>query len=151
MNHYIVDGNNLIGKISSLSKLHKKDKVRSAEQLAFKLGRFFGKKNVKVSLHYDGFQSEPIKVQGLKIIYSGKISADEKIKHEISRSKNPKLITLVTSDNNLAEFGRVCSCKVNKSEEFANQLKSSSEIDEESSKIEEMKNSNEFRRLFGVD
>jgi len=151
LKHYIIDGNNLIGKIKNLKHLHKKDKLRSAEQLAFILGRYFGKKNVKVSLHYDGVQSEVIKVHGLKIIYSGKITADDKIKNEISRSKNAKLITLVTSDNNLAEFGKVCSCQILKSEEFAKQLKSSPETDEESSKIEEMKNSNEFKRLFGVD
>lgn len=151
MKHYIIDGNNLIGKIKSLKQLHKKNKVRSTEQLAIILGRYFGNKNVKVSLHFDGFQSEPIKVSGLKIIYSEKTIADEKIKNEISKSKNPKNITLISSDGNIAEFGRVCSCQTIKSEEFANRLNSSDGIDEEKSRIDEMKNSNEFKRLFGVD
>lgn len=151
MNHYIIDGNNLIGKIKNLKRLHRKDKVRSAEQLAFILSRYFGKKKVKVSLHFDGFQSEAIKATGLKIIHSGKITADEKIKTEISKSKNPKNIYLITSDNNLAEFGRVCSCRVKRSEEFSKQLNSSDKTDEEQTKIDEMKNSDEFKKLFGVD
>lgn len=151
MKHYIIDGNNLIGKIKSLKQLHKKDKVRSAEQLAFILSRYFGKKKVKVSLHFDGFQSETIKAQVLKIIHSGKITADEMIKNEISKSKNPKNIYLITSDNNLAEFGRVCSCQVIKSEKFSGQLNSSDKTDEEQTKIDEMKNSDEFKKLFGVD
>ena len=115
------------------------------------LGRYFGKKNVKVSLHFDGFQSDQPKVSGLRIIYSGKTIADEKIKNEISKSKNPKKIILITSDSNLAEFGKVCSCQILKSEEFAKQLKSSQEIDEEKSRIDEMQNSKEFKRLFGVE
>ena len=151
MNHYIIDGNNLIGKIKKLKQLHNKNKQQSAEQLAFMLGRYFGKKNVKVSLHFDGFQSDQPKVSGLRIIYSGKTTADEKIKNEISKSKNPKKIILITSDSNLAEFGKVCSCQILKSEEFAKQLKSSQEIDEEKSRIDEMQNSKEFKRLFGVE
>jgi len=151
LKHYIIDGNNLIGKIKSLKQLHKKDKVRSAEQLAFILSRYFGKRNVKVSLHFDGFRSEAIKAPGLKIIHSGKITADEKIKNEISKSNNPKNICLITSDNNLAEFGRVCSCQVIKSEDFSKQLNSSDKTDEEQTKIDEMKNSDEFKKLFGVD
>ena len=131
--------------------MHKKDKLRSAEQLAFLLSRYFGKKRVKVSLHFDGFKSEAIKAQGLNIVHSGKITADEKIKNEISKSSNPKNIILITSDNNLAEFGRVCSCRVVKSEEFSKQLHSSDKTDEEQTKIDEMNNSNEFKKTFGVD
>ena len=151
MNHYIIDGNNLIGKIKKLKQLHNKNKQQSAEQLAFMLGRYFDKKNVKVSLHFDGFQSEQPKVSGLRIFYSAKTTADEKIKNEISKSNNPKKIILITSDGNLAEFGKVCSCQILKSEEFAKQLKSSQGIDEEKSRIDEMKNSKEFKRLFGVE
>jgi predicted RNA-binding protein with PIN domain len=151
LRHYIIDGNNLIGKIKSLKRLHTKDKARSAEKLAFILNRYFGKKRVKVSLHFDGFQPESFKSWGLRIIYSGKITADEKIKNEISISKNSKNIILITSDHNLAEFGQVCSCQVVKSEEFSKQLLSSDNIDEEQTKIDEIKNTTEFKKIFGVD
>ena len=149
MKHYIIDGNNLIGKIQALNQLHKKNKKQSAEKLAFIIGRYFNFKKASVSLHFDGFQSDGIKVHGIKIIYSESISADEKIKNEIGISKNPKNIILITSDSNLAEFGRVCSCQLIKSEEFSKQILSSG-LDEEKMKIEELNNPEEFKKLFGV-
>ena len=69
MRHYIIDGNNLIGKIASLQKLQKKNKQSSREKLAFILESYFlGKLNNKVSLHLDGFAGQPVKVQNIKII-----------------------------------------------------------------------------------
>jgi len=151
MKHYIIDGNNLIGKISSLKKLHKKNKQQSAERLAFIIGRYFSRKKTKVSLHFDGFESEKINAGGIKIFYSAKLTADEKIKSEIGRSRNRGNIVLVTSDNNLAEFGHVCSCKIIKSEDFSKLLFSDSAGDEEKSRIEEINNQHEFRKLFGLE
>ena len=151
MKHYIIDGNNLIGKIKSLSRLHRKNKKQSAEKLAFIIVRNFSRKKVTVSIHYDGVQNDVIKVSGVKIFYSGSISADEKIKNEISKSKNPKNIILITSDNNLAEFGRVCSCLVMKSEEFAKQLLSSKSPDEEKNRIDELDDTSEFKKIFGIN
>ena len=150
MKSYIIDGNNLIGKIKSLKQLHRKNKQQSAEKLAFILSRYFRGKKVSVSLHFDGYQSNPINVPGLKIIYSGKITADDKIKNEIGKSKNPKNINLVTSDNNLADFGRVCSCHLIKSEIFGKYLLSPDRFDEEQVKIEEINSTAEFKKLFGV-
>ncbi len=149
MKHYIIDGNNLIGKIKSLNHLHRKNKKQSAEKLAFMVGRFFNGRKATVSLHFDGVQPDVVRVTGIKIIYSGNITADEKIKIEIEKSINPKNIILVTSDSNLAEFGRVCSCLVIKSEDFSKQL-SASGIDEEKLRIDELNNTNEFKKLFGV-
>lgn len=149
MKHYIIDGNNLIGKIKSLNQIHKKNKKQSAEKLTFIIGRYFNFKKASVSLHFDGFQSDGMKVPGIKIIFSESTSADEKIKNEIGISKNPKNIILITSDSNLAQFGRVCSCQVVKSEEFSKQLLSSG-FDEEKLRIEELNNTEEFKKLFGV-
>ncbi|MCW8806227.1 MAG: NYN domain-containing protein [Ignavibacteriaceae bacterium] len=149
MKNYIIDGNNLIGKIKTLNQIHKKNKKQSAEKLAFLIARFFHMKNVSVSLHFDGFQADIIRVTGINIFYSGDVTADEKIKNEIGKSKNPKNIILITSDSNLAEFGRVCSCQVIKSEAFSKQLLSSG-FDEEKTRIEELNNTEEFKKLFGV-
>ena len=151
MKHYIIDGNNLIGKISSLKKLHKKNKQLSAEKLSFILGRYFNRKKYTVSLHFDGFAGDKINVTGIKIFYSEKQTADEKIKSEIERSRNPRNIVLITSDNNLAEYGRVCSCRVIKSEDFSKVIKSDNSKDEETSRIDEINNNEEFGKLFGTE
>jgi len=148
--HYIIDGNNLIGKIKSLNQIQKRNKQHSREKLAFLLGRHFEKGKASVNLHFDGFENDAIRVSGIKIIYSASLTADEKIKCEIEKSKNPKNNILVTSDNNLAEFGRVCSCDVIKSEEFAKQLLSSSSPNEEQAKIDAINSAEEFKKLFGI-
>ena len=50
MRHFIIDGNNLMGKIPSLYKLQKKDGQSSREKLAFILESYFmNKKNNKVN------------------------------------------------------------------------------------------------------
>jgi len=148
--HYIIDGNNLIGKIKILNQIQKKNKQQSREKLAFMLGRYFSKRKASVSLHFDGFENDTIKISAIKIIYSGSSTADEKIKREIERSKNPKNYILVTSDVNIAEFGRVCSCDVIKSEEFARQLLSLNSINEEQARIDAMNSAEEFKKLFGT-
>ena len=150
MKHYIIDGNNLIGKEKSLSHLQKKDKRQSREKLAFMLSRYFSKKKTSVSLHYDGFEKEAIRALNIKIIYSGNKEADDKIKSEIERSKNPRNIVLITSDRNLMEFGKVCSCKVLKSEEFAQQIKQTNE-DEDQMKTSSNINVEEYKKLFGIN
>ena len=150
MKHYIIDGNNLIGKIKTLNQIQKKNKQQSREKLALLLGSYFNNKKASINLHFDGFENDLIRVSGIKIIYSGNSTADEKIKSEIERSKNPKNNVLITSDSNLAEFGRVCSCQVIKSEDFANQLLSLKYADEEQTKIDSLYNNEEFKKLFGL-
>jgi predicted RNA-binding protein with PIN domain len=150
MRHYLIDGNNVIGKVSSLKKLQSKNKQTSREKLALIVERYFSKKNAKVSLHFDGHPKDVIKIQKGEIIYSRSVTADEMIKREIEKSKNPKNLIVITSDSNLKEFARKCSCTIISSEEFLKQYNSSSSIEEESKRIQELDNPDEFKKLFGV-
>lgn len=148
MRHFIIDGNNLIGKMPSVKS---KDKNAEREKISFILERYFLNKKAKVTLHFDGHKNLPIKVSGIKIVYSDNLPADELIKKEIEKAPNMKNIVLISSDNNLKEFARVCSCGVKSSEDFINDLNSSDHIDEEKRIIESMKNTDEFKKLFGVE
>ncbi|GIK20983.1 MAG: hypothetical protein BroJett005_03970 [Ignavibacteriota bacterium] len=150
MTGYIIDGNNLIGKISSLSKIQKKDKQASREKLALMIERFFHDKKTNVSLHFDGYPGIKINAGKIKLIYSESNTADEKIKNQIEKSKSPGTITVITSDSNLGQFAKVCSCKVIKSEDFARQLNYNKSDKDEQSIIDSMKNDDEFKKLFGV-
>ena len=151
MKHFIIDGNNLIGKISSLQRLQRKDKQQSRVKLAFLIDNYFQGKNAKVTIHFDGYEQEPIKLLNCSIIYSHKSTADEKIKQQIESSNNTKNIVVVTSDNNLREFAQVCSCTVSKSEDYAKQLQEK-DSDDEADRINKMSNDlKEFKKLFGVD
>jgi predicted RNA-binding protein with PIN domain len=150
MLHYIIDGNNLIGKIGALQKLQKKNKQASREKIAFNLESYFlGKPNNKVSLHFDGFPGQSIKIQNIKIIYSGNKIADDEIKSQIEHEKNRRNLIVVSSDLNLKEFARVCGCQWKSCEDFSKEITRSSPDDEEKRKIDEMSN-DEFKKLFDV-
>lgn len=148
---YIIDGNNLIGKISSLMSLQKKDKQASREKLVYMLDRYFIQKKANVTLHLDGHPNGRINSSKIKIIYSENLTADEKIKKQISQSKSPRNIIAVTSDSNLAQFAKVSSAKVIFSEEFAAEINKSNIALDEEGLIKSINNVKEFKKLFGVD
>ncbi|WP_337872455.1 NYN domain-containing protein [Ignavibacterium sp.] len=147
MLHYIIDGNNLIGKISSLKKLP--DKQSAREKLVLLLEKYFLGKKIIVSLHFDGFENLPIKVSGIKIYYSQNRSADEIITNEIEKIKNTKSVIVISSDTEIASFAKVCGCQVKSSENFYKELISSK------GKIDDEKptdfNKDEFKKLFGIE
>ena len=120
---YIIDGNNLIGKIKDLWNLQNSDKQMSRVKLVKMLDEYFSQKKVKVSLHFYGFETDKIPSISSKINYSNNKTADSKIKKEIDHSKNPKVIAVVSSDHSVMQYAKVNSCTVLKSEEFARNLK----------------------------
>ena len=151
MKHYIIDGNNLIGKINSIHKIQQKNNQYGREKVGFIIDNYFHKKNEKVTIHFDGFKNIPIKLNNAKIVYSDSKSADEKIKKQIESANNRKNLVVVTSDNNIIEFARVCSCFTMKSEEFLRMIEPK-EVDEEKNEIDKMKNDLEgWRQLFEQD
>ena len=52
MKTYMIDGNNLIGKIKFLNQLQLKEKQSSREKLVFIVDNFFTGKNIKVLLFF---------------------------------------------------------------------------------------------------
>ena len=147
---YIIDGNNLIGKISGLMRLQKNDKQASREKLVFILDRYFIKKKASVTLHFDGHPGTKINSSKMKIIYSENKTADERIKAQISNSKTPRKINVITSDSNLAQFAKVCGSNVISSEEFVAEIQKKDNESIEQDIIDSMNNVEEFKKLFGI-
>ena len=150
MKHYIVDGNNVIHKVKSLSQLVKKDKQSPREKLIYMIEDYFQGRKTKITIHYDGFERLPIRTSFLKIIYSDKKTADEKIKHQIEYEDNSKNLTVITSDDNIKSFARKCGCEVISSENFIKQLQSRGKVDEEAAKISSMSNNEYFKNIFNA-
>jgi len=146
---YIIDGNNLIGKISDLWELQNKDKQLSRVKLVKIIDQYFNSKNVKVSLHFDGFAGDAIPTTSSKIHYSNNKTADSEIKHEIDSSPNPKVIAVVSSDHSVQNYAKVNSCKVLKSEEFSKQLTEKKSINSEE-EISKSISDDEIKKLFGL-
>jgi len=149
MKTYIIDGNNLIGKIKFIKQLQLKDKQASREKLAFIINKYFAGKNIKVFLYFDGYENLSIPSSKSKIIYSGSKSADELIKQQIENSRNPRNIVMVSSDNNLSQFAKVCGCDILLSEKFASEMSSSNFINEEEER-EKSIDKDEIKKLFGA-
>jgi len=150
MKTYLIDGNNLIHKMKSISAQQKKDPQGTRDTLAFKIDNYFINKKVKVVLFFDGFQNVPIKTTKTKIIYSEKITADEKIRKYIKKAENHRNIVVVTSDDEIKKFAKACSCSVINSEDFETALGRQNIGDEEERRIKEL-NNEEFKKLFGAD
>ena len=151
MKSYLIDGNNLIGKIGSIKRIQSKDKQLARERLVMMIEKYFNKRKGKVFLHFDGFQNNPLSLSKGKIIYSEKSKADKKIKEQIEITKNRRNLIVISSDHEIQDFARVCSCDVLTSEEFAKDLSSGKNINEEENRIKEMNDVEEFKKLFGAD
>lgn len=149
MKTYIIDGNNLIGKVKSLQNLQQRLKDQSRKNLVKILDKYFSDKNYKVSLHLDGYENEPIASAKIKIIYSQNHSADSRIINEINSSKNPKLLAVVSSDSKIYEYAKVNSCEAIKSEDFAKIIRHKKNNSEEN--IQKSISDNEIKKIFGVD
>lgn len=149
MQHYIIDGNNLIGKIKSIWNLQKKDKQAAREKLALLIDQFFYEKKVKITLDFDGFENLPIKTSKIRIHYSQNKTADDLIKHQIEMQGNTRVITVISSDSNILQFAKVCHCNVQKSEEFATLLQKRHNVDEKESMKKNIPDS-EIKKLFGL-
>ncbi len=151
MKTFLIDGNNLIGKIKNLFTLQQKDKQASREQLIFLLEKYFKNQKNKGIIYFDGFQSTAIASNYLRIKYSQSQSADDIIRNDISHAKNRKNLIVVTSDSALSNFARACSCEVIKSEVHFSKYLQPKEGKSESGIIENLNSrSDEFKKLFGV-
>lgn len=147
---YIIDGNNLIGKIKELWALQQKEKQLSRVKLVKYLDQYFANKNVEISLHLDGFAVDPIPSSKIKINYSDNKTADSKIKNEIDNSKNPKVIAVVSSDHNVQDYARVNSCTIIKSEDFTKKMKGN-KTRKSKEDIAKLISNDEIKKLFGIN
>ncbi|MDP2037547.1 MAG: NYN domain-containing protein [Ignavibacteria bacterium] len=149
MNHYIIDGNNLIGKIKSLSRIHVKDKQSSRAQLVSLLNGYFAGKKCNLTLHLDGHANTPLHLSKGKIVYSENRISDYMIRQEIDNAKNKKLLILISSDHSLMNYAKVNSCTVMKSEEFGRQIHKTGETNQEMSALKQLEQEKSyFHKLF---
>lgn len=148
---YVIDGNNLIGHSPGL----KVRDDRSKKELVRRLSAFHRGRGAQILVVFDGEAGELVPdgltLGGVKITYSGRYSdADSKIKSIVSRSKNPKELIVVSSDNELYNFVRAHGARAMKSHEFNQKLNEvlSEKADETKPEIT---NLSEWYKYFGID
>ncbi len=143
---YLIDGNNLLHKFPK-NKLNSSIDDRIA--LALKIDNYFYSKNISCTVIFDGFKKESIKTNKIKIEYSNNFTADEIIRNEIERAKNTRLLTVISSDNEIIDLARVCSCEVIKSEDFVKMLQRDKDNLDEEKKIINKLNFYNWNKMFG--
>ena len=124
--HYIVDGYNLIHAIPTLKKLLEHDGFQAREQLVFLVSRLTFKRKFRCTIVFDGVkphEPHPSPTHSpVHIVFSSPLSADAKIKSMIDLSKNRTLLVIVSSDREILDYAKVCSCITHTSKYFSNLL-----------------------------
>ena len=114
MRTIIIDANNLLYKVYRYKRAQGKDsgsddRISLVEKIKSRLGN-----RVKVIFVFDGFGD----IKNRSVVFSGKKTADEVIREYVKDFKNPKLLSVVSSDKYITRFAKVCGCSIQSSEEF---------------------------------
>ncbi|HEY3139001.1 MAG TPA: NYN domain-containing protein [Blastocatellia bacterium] len=148
---YIVDGNNVMGQTPGWHR----DKPKARRLLLEKLANFARSKRARVTAVFDGAPDrllpEGSAFRGVHVLYAERGSdADSRIEGLVEASRNPRGLTVVTSDRHLASVVRARGARVMRSGEFRKQLESALERspknDDEESEVGDL---NEWLRYFG--
>ncbi len=117
--HFIIDGYNLIKQTRLLNKVNLEDS-REALVRFLTVYRPHGSKTNRVTVVFDGregnFYTKPVSC--IEIIFAQSQSADDKIKHLVEKSENPKSVVVVTNDREIRFFVKQLNAQVKTVEEF---------------------------------
>ena len=116
---YIVDGNNVMGQMPGWHR----DKSKARRALLELLGEFARVKKARVTAVFDGAPDPAVPegsaFRGVKVLYAERGSdADTRIVRLVEESLNPRGLTVVTSDRNLAFLVRSRGAAVSRSGKF---------------------------------
>ena len=124
----IIDGYNLLHKIPNLVRLVDTDLERARDLLVSRLVGYRAQKNARITVVFDGRgpQLSPPggrSATGVEVVFSrAPENADARIKAMITREKNPRSCTVVTSDNSIRIHVRDFGAKVVSAADFAREL-----------------------------
>jgi len=122
----VIDGHNLIGKMSSISLADPEDEAKLVAVLA----RYLLHRNQKAIIVFDkgakGDLAPRLKAANLRVIFAPpEGSADAIIIDMIKSDPNPKGLTIVSSDNEIRRHARSRRARLVSAEDFAKRLESS--------------------------
>lgn len=152
--HFIIDGYNVIHAIPSLRKTLAHDAQSAREMLIHSVAQLTHRRKFRCTIVFDG--SSPIDSSKqsphapVHVIYSFPQIADAKIKQMIEQSKNRSQLVIISSDREILNFAKVCSCQTHSSKHFANLLSQSDDTGTEKSDVSLSQSQiNEWLKLFG--
>ncbi|MFZ4621142.1 MAG: NYN domain-containing protein [Bacteroidota bacterium] len=152
--HYIIDGYNVVHAIPSLKKTLLHDAVSARELFIHSVAQLTHTKKFRCTIVFDGTTPAATSKQSshapVHVVYSSPLSADARIKQMIEHSKNRSLLVIISSDREILNFAKVCSCQTHTSNHFANLLAGSSDTVTEKSDAPLTKSQvDEWLKIFG--
>jgi len=152
--HYIIDGYNLIHAIPSLKKTLAHNGETARELLIHSISQLTHRKKFRCTIVFDGVIPSNSPKQSahapVHVIFSSPINADTKIKQMIEHSKNRSLLVIISSDREILNFAKVCSCQTYSSNYFANLLSETDDSVSEKSDVTLSKSQiDEWLKIFG--
>lgn len=128
MDTFIIDAYNLIHRVDELRVLLQQSQDICISTMVSKLqAHFFGVK-IKVVLVFDGYGINQID-KNIHVKFSKTDTgmdygnADGLIKHLVNKSKNPKLLKIISSDKDITFYAKSCGCRISSSETFWGEIK----------------------------
>ncbi|MDD5347687.1 MAG: NYN domain-containing protein [Candidatus Omnitrophica bacterium] len=116
--HYIIDGYNLIHHPSFAPHSKRKD-VKFALLDFIRTKRPCGSLRNKVTVVFDGYASGFSWDDGsITVLFSSDASADERIKRLLEARQDHKNVVVVSDDNEVRDFARLCGAQPRGIEEF---------------------------------
>jgi predicted RNA-binding protein with PIN domain len=149
---YIIDAYNVIHRDPLFRVRAKKDIAGAREHLIALTSGFAIRGKKKVIIVFDGTgRDEEGNPSGVQIIYSepGK-NADIRIKELIAKSKNPRNLVIISSDSEVARYGKLYACRIMLADKFMGELSRGKDrpVDEKPSSMSKQEQE-EWLRLFG--
>lgn len=152
--HFIIDGYNLIHTIPALKKTLAHNAESARELLIYSVAQLTHRNKFRCTIVFDGTIPKTSTKQSVHapvhVVYSSPFSADMKIKQLIEHSKNRSLLVIISSDREIQNFAKVCSCQTHNSKHFANLLSETNDSAIEKSEIPLSKSQiDEWLKIFG--
>lgn len=128
METIIIDAYNLMHKVSELKILLQQSQDTCVDAMVSKLHSHYFGRGVKCILVFDGHGKNKHE-QNIEVKFSKTDvgpdygTADNLIKHLIEKSKNPKLMKVVSSDRDVTFFAKGCRARIQTAESFWGEVK----------------------------
>jgi predicted RNA-binding protein with PIN domain len=126
----LIDGFNLIYKFPALEELMHAGKLSEARKALIEILKEYNAiKPADIRIVFDGKRNQGDRLHqesigAFTVYYSHDFSADHIIKEFVKHSLNPRMMKIVTSDNDIIAYVARFHAAVIKSEDFAEQIKS---------------------------
>lgn len=148
---YIVDGNNVMGQTPGWHR----DKPGARRRLLEDVARFARIRKARVTVVFDGEpdrgQPDGSAFRGVKVFYADRGSdADSRILRLVESSTDPRGITVVTSDRQLAFLVRSAGASVLRSGEFRRLMQKADDENSESDKQQADEDVESWMKYFGT-